>query len=42
LEGNAKNIVYSLYKIAAFFRQQKLKDKMAEDIPQISEFGFAT
>jgi len=28
--------------MAAFLRQHKLEDKTVEDIPQISEFGFAT
>ena len=29
------------YRIAVFIRQQNLEDKIAEDITQISEFGFA-
>ena len=41
LEGDARNINCSLHRIAAFIRQKKLKDKSAEDIPQIVEFGFA-
>jgi len=32
LEGNAKNITYLLYRIVAFIRQWKLKDKTTEDI----------
>ena len=40
LEGNAKNIVCSLYKMAVFIRQCKLENKAVEDIPQIVEFGF--
>ena len=32
LEGNAKNITCSLYRMAAFIRQQKLEDKTAKDI----------
>jgi len=27
--------------MAAFIRQRKLEDKIAEDIPQIVEFGLA-
>jgi len=41
LNGNAKNIVCSLYKIATFVRQRKLEDKTTADISQITEFGFA-
>jgi len=40
LKDNAKNIICSLHIIAAFVRQHKLKDKTAEDIPQILEFSF--
>jgi len=40
LEGNAKNITCSLLRMVAFIRQCKLEDKTAEDIPQISEFGY--
>ena len=32
LEVEAKNIVYSLYWIAAFIKQRKLKDKIANNI----------
>ena len=35
LEGNAKNIMCLLHRIAAFVRQHKLEDRTAEDIPQI-------
>ena len=41
LKGDAKNITYLLYKMAVFIRQRKLEDKIAKDIPQIVEFGFA-
>jgi len=41
LEEDAKNIICSLYRIAVFVRQQNLEDKIAKDISQISEFGFA-
>jgi len=40
LEGNAKNITCSLYKLASFIRQRKLEDNTTEAIPQISKFGF--
>jgi len=40
LEGDARNINCSLHRISAFIRQRKLEDKSAEDIPQITEFGF--
>jgi len=40
LENNAKNIVYSLYRIAIFIRQCKLGNKTVEDISQIVKFGF--
>ena len=40
LEGNSKNIIYSLHGIMVFVRQCKLEDKTAEDILQISEFSF--
>ena len=42
LESDAKNIVCSLYQIVAFIRQIKLKDKIANNILQITEFDFAT
>ena len=42
LESDAKDIVCSLYQIVAFIRQRKLKDKIANDILQITEFDFAT
>lgn len=32
----------SLYRMAAFIRQQKPEDKTVKDIPQIAEFGFTT
>jgi len=41
LEGDTRNIMCSLHRIAAFVRQQKLEDKTTEDISQISEFGYA-
>ena len=41
LDGDAKNIACSLYRMAAFVRQRKLEDKTTADIPQITEFGFA-
>ena len=37
LEGDAKNIVCSLYRIAAFIRQYKIENKTAEEV---MEFGF--
>ena len=37
LEDDAKNIVCLLYRIAAFIRQYKLKDKTTKEI---MEFGF--
>jgi len=40
LEGDAKNIACSLYRIAVFIRQRRHIDKTAEDIPQITEFGY--
>ena len=40
LEGDAKNIVYSLYRIIALIKQCKLENKTAKDIPPISEYGF--
>ena len=40
LEGNAKNIMYSLHKIMIFVRWCKLEDKTAKNILQISEFSF--
>ena len=40
LESNAKNITYSLYRIVAFVKQWKLENKIADDITQITEFGF--
>jgi len=40
LEGDAKNITCSLYRLTSFIRQIKLEDKTAEAIPQISKFGF--
>jgi len=40
LEGNAKNIICLLLRIATFIREPKLEDKTTDDISQISEFGF--
>jgi len=40
LEDNTKNITCSLLRMVAFIRQCKLEDKIAEDISQISEFGY--
>ena len=40
LEGDVKNIACSLYRMAIFIRQRKLKDKTTKDIPQIVEFRF--
>jgi len=40
LEDNTKNITCSLLRMIVFIRQCKLEDKTAEDIPQISEFGY--
>ena len=37
LEGNARNITCSLLRIVAFIKQQKLEDKIAENI---AKFGF--
>jgi len=37
LEEDTKNIVYFLYRITTFIRQ---KSKTAEDISQITEFGY--
>lgn len=39
LEEDTKNIVYFLYRITTFIRQ---KSKTAEDISQITEFGYIT
>jgi len=41
LEGDAKNIAYSLQRIATFIKQRSLSDRDGLDIPQISDFGFA-
>ena len=40
-EGDTKNIICSLLRIAVFIKQQKLKDKTVENISYIVEFGFA-
>ena len=40
LEGDTRNITWSLFRIAAFIKQQKLENKIVEDILQIAEFGF--
>ena len=41
LKDDVKNITCLLLRMVAFVRQCKLEDKMAEDILQISKFGFA-
>jgi len=41
LEGDAKNIVYFLQRIAIFIKQRSFSDRDGLDIPQISNFGFA-
>ena len=41
LASDAKNIACSLQRIATFIKQRPLGDKNSQDIPQISEFGFA-
>jgi len=40
LNNDVRNIICSLLRIAAFDKQQRLEDKIAEDILQIAEFGF--
>jgi len=40
LEGDAKNIVCSLQRIATFIKQRPLGNRDSLDIPQISDFGF--
>jgi len=40
LKDDARNITCSLLRIAAFIKQQKLEDKIVENILQIAEFGF--
>jgi len=40
LEGNAKKITCSLHRITSFVRQWKLEDKIANNISQITKFGF--
>ena len=40
LEGDAKNIVCSLQRIAIFIKQRPLGNKDGLDIPQISDIGF--
>jgi len=40
LENDAKNITFSLYRMATFIRQRKLEDKTAKNISQIEKFGF--
>ena len=40
LKGNARNITCLLLRIPAFIKQQKLEDKIVENILQISEFSF--
>jgi len=41
LEGDAKNIVCSLQRIATFIKQRPLSDNDGCDFPQISDFGMA-
>ena len=41
LERDAKNIVYSLYRMVFFIRQHRLEDITVENVFQIAEFGFA-
>jgi len=41
LEGDIRNITYSLHRIATFVRERRLEDKTAENIPQIMEFCSA-
>ena len=41
LEGDAKNIVCSLQRIATFIKQRPLGDRDGLDISQISDFGSA-
>jgi len=40
LKSNTKNIKCLLLRMVAFIRQCKLEDKTAENILQISEFGY--
>ena len=40
LEEDTKNIMCSFLRMVAFIRQHKLENRTAEDISQISEFGF--
>ena len=40
LEEDAKNITYSLLKIAAFIKQHLLENRTAKNISQITEFKF--
>ena len=41
LERDAKNIVYSLYRMVFFIRQHRLEDITVENVFQIAKFGFA-
>ena len=41
LDSDAKNITCSLPRIVSFIRQRKLKDKIMNDIMQITKFGSA-
>jgi len=42
LEDDTKNTTCSLHRIVSFVRQQKLEDKIADNISQIVEFGFVS
>ena len=39
LDGDAKNITCSLFRMVTFIRQRRLEDKTVEDILQITKFG---
>ena len=41
LANNTKNITCSLQRIATFIKWRSLGNKTGNDIPQITEFGFA-
>ena len=40
LEGDIKNVIYSLLRIALFIKQYSLENKKAQIIPQITDFGY--
>jgi len=40
LLDDAKNITYSLQRIATFIKQRSLGNRTSNNIPQISEFGI--